>query len=83
MSEETWQMRVVAEHKQLRARYEGLTKYMGTEAFDGLPIEDREDLVLQHAHMEGYLRYLERRMERHGLSTHPDANIHGLGPDVG
>lgn len=58
------QTRVVIEHSQLKERFEGLGKFIGTENYFKLPEVEQQDLSEQLLAMSEYMVILERSMAR-------------------
>lgn len=66
---EPHQMRVVNEAADLHDRAERLLSFIGTTAYDALPVAEREDLRVQHGQMGALLATLNRRIERFGSKS--------------
>jgi hypothetical protein len=54
--------RMIEEESQLHERYDKLTTFVGSPAFDGLEPLQRRLLCEQRAFMDGYLRVLRERI---------------------
>ena len=64
---ESWVERAEIERAELLNRYGKLFSFIGSEKFNGLPFEERRDLMLQATAMEAYVQVLNRRIERRGF----------------
>lgn len=59
-----YQLRVIQEGEELKIKMEALGRFMLTEPFDELPIEEQVDLKSQLRVMIEYLNILTRRILR-------------------
>lgn len=77
--EETWVDRAKVELSELTARYDKLSSFIGSDAFQCLPSIDRRDLYSQVNHMEGYKHVLSRRLARQDamelIGGKPEADV--------
>lgn len=60
----TWLDRLKAEAKNRRAEFERLLSFLGSEAYEKLPDQERRDLVKQRECMEELCWILDRRVKR-------------------
>lgn len=56
--------RMDKEHAEVDGNVQRLTVFLGSEAFNDLPLPERDDLKNQHHHMMEYRWFLNRRIQR-------------------
>jgi hypothetical protein len=59
-----YRKRMKVEYEQLAIKIIALDSFINSDKFDCLPDDERDDLLLQCAHMEGYATTLESRILR-------------------
>lgn len=64
---EDWKVRLTDEHDLLSEKIDKLDKYIRSEMYETLIVDDKNDLKEQLMYMRNYRMVLRRRMVRHGL----------------